>query len=90
MTKEKKLKKGPLKGYTITSAPQDRITRLEAQVDKILIALGHREAWVTDESMINDFDIEEHELEKLSADLGVKVSLDDYIADVAERMIGGQ
>ena len=73
-------------------AESQRVEALEPQVRVVLEALGHPEAYVTDRSMVADFSLELEEQEALSARasevLGVAVSPDDYLWQVAERLLG--
>ena len=99
MTEPIKLTKGPLAGKEVHVAPQDRVTRLEPFVGRVLEALDHPEALVTDMSSLMDFSPNyaagpEHPenalwIAELGAKLGVPLSYDDLIADVAERLQGG-
>lgn len=86
-----KLTRGPLKGMKVEMAPTSRIERLEPEVQRVLEALGHPEAWVTDESQVGDFYTREDGPELLtpvSAALGLSLQFEDYIADVAEKLRG--
>jgi hypothetical protein len=62
------------------------------EIDRILRALGHPEAMVTDESLLCDFPLRDDEdvplpwLTDVEIDLGVRVRRDDYLVDVAQRM----
>jgi hypothetical protein len=100
MTKPIKLTKGPLAGKTVELAPQARTARLEPFVQRVLDALGHPEALVTDESMISDF-VPHHDssgadpenmrwLTTVGRQLGMMVSYQDLIVDIAEQLQGGQ
>ena len=44
-----------VKEGSIVSAPRDDVEALEPYIDRILEALGHPEAYVTDESWVSDF-----------------------------------
>ena len=81
----------------IELASQDKYTFLQPYIDKILKALGHSDALVTDESYVTDFlDVfatvaeKEKMLKKLSKKLKVEVSVRDYVWQVAERMKNGK
>lgn len=94
MTK-KTITDGPLKGRTFECAPQQRVARLDAYVQRVLDALGHPEAFVTDQSTLGDFyraadPDSDAKLARVAERLGLMLSFDDYIADVAERLMGGQ
>ena len=78
----------------IELAPQDEVELLEPYVDKILEALGHPEALVTDESDIGDFlcfCVEEEatkELKEASIKLGMSLNRKDTIVSIARRLKG--
>lgn len=71
-------------------ADRDKIEELQEYVDKILEAIGHPEALVTDESKIFDFvfseDDESSRLVTIALNLGVPVAKSDYLIDIAKRM----
>ena len=82
-----------LKGKKIVSAPTDKIAEAGALVDRILDAVGHPEAYVTDESMVSDFfEIgldkkgRSRELARIRGLLGVQLSAGDYLFELALRM----
>lgn len=81
----KKLRKA-FKKHNVEFACQEAAGYLQAEIDLILAAVGIESAWVSDESMIGDFAVEESDLPALEDELGVKVSLDDYVIAVAQRM----
>lgn len=77
----------------IESAPKYKIEELQPYVDRVLEALGHPEAFVTDESIIGDFinvfsSKEERYIlaSQLSAKLGLVIETKDYIYKIAERL----
>jgi hypothetical protein len=71
-------------------APTARVRQYRAEIARILDALGHPEAPVTDESRLRDFplreDDEDPSLTELRIDLGVRVGRDDRLVDIAQRM----
>lgn len=74
-------------------APQGRVGRYETEVGRILAALGYDAAdcAVSDESLLTDFAdfgaaFSDAELQRLSTELGVAVTNDSFIADVAESL----
>ena len=92
---KKQLKKVSLKITKDTKfelAGRDKVTILDKYVAKILKALGHPEALVTDESMVSDFldifDAKERIKQSNKVKKIVKVDIfpGDYIWEVAERM----
>lgn len=95
MTEPTTINKGRFKGMTITSAEQQRVVRLNESVQRVLMALGHPDAYVTDESRLSDFFdgflLTPSELVKISKTLNVMcIDSDELIVDIAERLIGGQ
>ncbi len=58
------------------------------EIDQVLDALGHREALVTDESRMYDFEEDDFEqlLVKVRNELDVEVAADDLIYEVARRI----
>ena len=61
----------------IVLAPQDKTLEYEAQVERLLAALGHTEALVTDESTFGDFvwsvsgAQDQHDLDEMMAAAGL-------------------
>ena len=80
------------KAKKIELCSQEKIKELEPYIDEVVRALGHKEALVTDESMVSDFlDIVDKkrwagQIAKAKKKLGVEVFSDDYIWEVAERL----
>jgi len=76
----------------IELADHNKIDELQPYVDKVLKALGHTEALVTDESLVSDFlDIFDKERRvkqaaKAKKKLGVDLFPGDYLWEVAERI----
>jgi hypothetical protein len=74
----------------IVSAPQDETTTLQPYIDLILGALGHPEAYVTDESTIWDFmpleEDKDQRLFEISGLLGLDVTTKDYLVDIARKL----
>lgn len=76
----------------VTFAPQDLISGLQPEVDKVLTALGFPGALVTDESTLSDFlstVLDDEALEMLGRvdeALGFAVSEEDYIWQLAARL----
>lgn len=62
------------------------VETLELYVERVLTALGHPEALVTDLSTIGDFGLEDDERSAASATLGVALSDADFIYEVAQRL----
>jgi hypothetical protein len=70
-------------------APTVRVRQYRAEIARILDALGHPEALVTDESRLSDFPIREDDevsLIDLASDLGIRVRPQDRLIDIARRM----
>ncbi len=78
MEKRKKITK-------IELAENDKIELLRKYVDKVLEALGHPEALVTNESQVWNFTSDNNELKQLSKKLKFSVDENDYIWQLAER-----
>lgn len=85
-----KLTTGRFAGKTFYMASQERVARLSEHVQRVLDALGHSEALVTDMSSVGDFNLEPDERALANAALGLALSDDMLIADVAEILAGGQ
>lgn len=73
-------------GMTIVIGDQQKVSVMYGEVLEVLRALGFEEAFVTDESMIGDFPLDEDELAHASAELGVLISRSDYLHEVAGRI----
>lgn len=71
----------------IDLAPTDRVDQLAPEIEKVLEALGHPEALVTDQSAIGDFGVmEQHEIDWIAGFLGVEVQRRDYLVTIAQRL----
>lgn len=86
MPDKRKLDKGPLAGYTVELAPQEKVEIYSIQVRRVLEALGYEHALVTDMSSISDFRPTPKEIQELVTALGVPVDRKDYIWEIAERL----
>ena len=70
----------------------DLVDSLAPYINKVLKAMGHPEALVTDESMVwdflNVFDSREKnkQLKRFNTKMGFKVSADDFVWQVAEKL----
>ncbi|MDF0666035.1 MAG: hypothetical protein P0119_08155 [Nitrospira sp.] len=73
-------------GGRIELAPTVLVETLEPYVERVLTALGHPEALVTDLSTIGDFAVDDDERSAASVMLGVALSDADYIHEVAQRL----
>lgn len=62
------------------------VDTLESYVEQVLNALGHPEALVTDLSTIGDFGVDDDERSAASYRLGVVLSDDDYVYEIARRL----
>jgi len=74
----------------IVMASQDRTSLVGEQIDKILEAIDISCAMITDESRLYDFPVEEEGCKEISEKLGVEVKFNDFIVDIAERMLQKQ
>jgi hypothetical protein len=70
--------------------PQVQVDDLPQWVGLVLEAVGHPEAWVSDESMVGDFWIgdpdRQEQVDRVAEVLGIEVSSGDYIHEVARRL----
>jgi hypothetical protein len=85
---QKKIARGEIK---IEYASRDRILALRPWVQKVLEAVGHPEAFVTNQSILSDFwPMDKAERAVLAAEigkkLGIRVRQSDYVVDVASRL----
>lgn len=62
------------------------VDTLESYVELVLNALDHPEALVTDLSTISDFGLDDDERSAASDRLGVALSDDDYVYEIARRL----
>jgi hypothetical protein len=75
----------------IKSAPDDRVRLYPNEVARILKAVGHPEAYVTDWSSIEDLtDLSARESARLRAVLGIPVPTGSLIADLAAALAAKQ
>lgn len=75
-----------MKKKKIEFASDKRISYLQTWVDQIMEAICPEYLFISDESSIGDFDVEEEDLPRLRKELGVDVKRTDLIVDVAQRM----
>lgn len=80
-----------MKNKKIEFAPDDRIGYLQVWVDQAMEVICRLSGipgyvFISDESSVLDFPLEEKDLSRLSKELGVEVKRDDLIVDVAQRM----
>ena len=61
------------------------IDALESYVELVVSVLGHPEALVTDLSTIGDFGLDDDERSVASDRLGLALSDDDYVYEIARR-----
>jgi hypothetical protein len=68
----------------IEAAPQRDVAGLAPYMDRVLQAIGHPEAWVSDLSEVGDFDVDDRGLADVSRKLGgIDVRQDSRLADLA-------
>lgn len=90
-----KVRKGEMK---VEPAPQDMTVALGPYVEKVLEAVGHPEAWVSDMSSIGDFrpidfggeskgDPYQDFVDKVSLKLAMKIEKGEGIVDIAMRLM---
>ena len=75
----------------VVSAKRDEIEMLRPYVIRVLKAVGHPEAWVSDLSSVCDFSPADKErniefIARASVKLGFPVNEKDYIIDLAMRL----
>ena len=68
-------------GIEYAPAPSEEIGAHKEQVQQILLALGHPEAWVSDQSIFGDF---KNDLSGTSNALGIELTLEMTIAEAAK------
>ncbi len=88
---------GTIRAFTLAS--QDKTDKLQPYIDRVVAALGHKEALVTDESYVSDFltiyfegnlkmkNIREKELQKACKKLKIEINKNELITDVAKRLM---
>ena len=72
----------------IVFAEQKKVEILKPYVDRVLEAIGHPEAWISDRSSIGDFrqgDYQEF-VNDVAAKLGIGINKGDYLVDIAMRL----
>lgn len=67
-------------------APQYRVRLLKPWLDKIRKSLHVKSWWISDQSTIGDFGLNNKKLQVVRDELGVEVSHKDYLVDLAERL----
>ena len=75
---------------TIVFAGQQRIEAVYEEAKELVrLGLGIERAFLSDESCVSDFSLDEEDLDKLSVLAGRSVDRHDYIVDLAEEYSGG-
>lgn len=62
------------------------VDALESYVEQVLNALGHPGALVTDLSTVGDFALDAEERSAATDRLGIALSNDDYVYEIARRL----
>lgn len=75
-----------MKKKKIEFASDKRISYLQTWVDQVMEVVCPEYLFISDESSIGDFPLDEEDLPRLRKELGVDVKLTDLIVDVAQRM----
>jgi len=76
-----------IRGKKVQFASQDQVADLGPYLERILLALGHPGAWISDLSAVSDFGLDDDEYAKLGQALGVPVVRgDSLLVDIAQRM----
>ncbi len=91
MTEDEKQKKleqiqGLVREKKIVFAPQDKLRPLQPWLTKIREALHIKSWWISNESTIGDFNLDDEDLQCLREQLGVPIEHKHYLVDVAQRM----
>lgn len=71
----------------IVFAPQTLVDTYAPEVERILEAIGHPEAWASDESLFADFMFDEGELDALLGPLGLAGISDSTPVHEAAKML---
>lgn len=95
-----KITKGPFKGKEIVYAATKEVSRLDSQIHQLLVLIGKYmtethtpEEWaeycfVSDESRLGDFGLEDLEVDELAKILGFSVAQKDYMYEIAMKIKG--
>ena len=75
-----------VKNKKIVFAPQDKIRSLQPWLDEIRKALHIKSWWISNESTIGDFGLNDEDLRRICDELRIEVNHKDYLVDVAERL----
>lgn len=70
----------------IVFAPKDQVQDLRSFIRLVLEAIDFETAWVSDESRLDDFPLDEEDRVHAEEKLGVPVNLSDYVVEVAKRV----
>lgn len=82
-------KEKSIEGKKIRLTPQKTVNRpdLKPYIDKILKAIGVKNAWISDKSSFGDFAfLEEDDLATIRVELGVYVEWTSLLGETAETM----
>lgn len=75
---------------SVEFASQDLTIALDPYIEKVLDAIGHPEAWVSDMSSIGDLRPDDCSYQEfvndVAAKLGIGINKGDYIIDIAMRL----
>ena len=90
MIEDHVLKKGPFKGCKVQPAPTQLVEQYSEAVDKVVAAIDEamdtQVLLVTDMSSLRDFGPDRVQLATISSILGIPVSEQDLICDIAMRL----
>jgi hypothetical protein len=67
-------------------APQDGVNCFPDEVDEIMKMLEIEPLFISDESAVYDFYLEDEIVEKASKSLGIPINENDLIVDIARRL----
>ena len=80
---QEQIKSGKLK---IKLASALHVNDLDNEIDQVLDAFNIGSALITDMSRVSDFRFEEDEIKDAALELGIDISEEDYIYQVAQRL----
>lgn len=90
MSEDHVLKEGPFKGFKVQPAPTQLVEQYREAVDKVVAAIDEamdtQVLIVTDMSSLRDFRPDRVQLATISSILGIPVSEQDLICDIAMRL----
>ena len=80
----------PLKDKKIEFASQDSISAFSNEIEEIFKVFDIEYLFISDESMVADFCLDEEELKSASEKLGIDIKNSDHIVEVAARLFASR